>query len=899
MTLAAGTRLGPYEILSLLGAGGMGEVYRARDTRLGRDVAVKVLPEDLSREPDRVARFEREARSASALSHAHTVSVYDIGREDGRLYMVTEIVEGGSLREAMENGRIPLRRAIDLACQIAGGLSAAHEQGIVHRDLKPENVLLARSGEAKIADFGLAKLTETERGAASQIPTSDGNSTAAGLVMGTVAYMSPEQATGRKVDFRSDQFAFGAIVWEMLAGRPGFRRESAAETLSAVIRDEPEPLRTVNPAVPAPLAWIVERCLEKDPQGRYASTQDLAREIAGIRDHLTDISGGRDAAPVAERPRARRGFLAAAIALAAAGLGIAAAIAFRFGQHPVSSAPAAVRFLLPPPSPAMFFSRFDSVALAISPDGSRIAFIGDRAAAAREVAPAAGLSTQIYLRALSDLDAKPVPGTDGATSLFWSPDSRSIGFFAAGQLKRLELGSESPVPVCAFPSGKLVTATWDGGTILFGSTFEGVVYRVPADGGTPSVLVRPDPARGETRMMWPHFLPDGRSFLYLAVHRDGAGTLMLGSLDGRPARAVGPMASRVEWTAPGDLVFAADGALFARRFDAKSGKFTGPARPLAPSVYSFFTSKWAGFTVSRTGSYAYLPKGNANRLTWFDRSGRSLGEVGAGVGETIDLAISPDGRRAAFDRTREDLGTFDVWLLDLERGVESRLTSAPNTEFDPVWLPDQKHLLYSVVRDFLPQIVERDLEGGAEEPVLPPGTFQEAMDVWPDARRLLFSQGDPKGSWGIWSIALVPGAKPNPLVGAPLHSEVGRLSPDGRFLAFLASESASADAAYVEPISGAGERIRISPGNAMLLRWSRDGKEIFYTTPDGHLVSVPVRTSPALQVGNPVTLFALPAKGWRAFDVSPDGRFLAAVPTVSYATEPVAVVLSGTGKLPE
>ncbi|HKB70622.1 MAG TPA: protein kinase [Thermoanaerobaculia bacterium] len=897
--LTPGTRLGPYEVLAPLGAGGMGEVYRARDTRLGREVAIKVLPEALARDPERIARFEREARSASALSHAHTVAVFDVGRTGDSLYLVTEIVEGGNLREVIDRGPVPLRRAIDLAAQIASGLAAAHESGIVHRDLKPENVLIARTGEAKIADFGLAKLAEPEDGSGSSLPTSDGLSTSAGLVMGTVAYMSPEQAAGRKVDFRSDQFALGAILWEMLAGRPCFRRASAAETLSAVMRDEPEPLRTLNPAVPMPLAWILERCLAKEATGRYASTRDLAGELATVRDHLSDLTGAP--IPVAPIPaaagsRVRRFGTPAVIALLAAAV---VAAGFLVARRRGPAAAPVIRFSILPPSSSLFYSRLDAISLAISPDGSRLAFIGDRTAAAREVAPATGLSTRIYVRPLSDLDSKPVPGTEGATSIFWSPDGGSLGFFAGGQLKRENLGSGSPVPVCAFPSGKLITGTWGAGTMLFASTFEGVIYRVPADGGTPAPFVRPDPARGETRMQWPHFLPDGRTFLYLAVHRDGAGTLMVGSLDGKPPRAVAPMSSRVEWTAPGDLVFAADGALIARSFDAGRARFTGPPLPLAPSVYSFFTSKWAGFSVSRNGSFAYLPKGNITRLTWFDRSGRNLGEIGtADAGETITLSISPDGRRAAFDRTRLDLGTFDLWMIDLERGVETRLTSDPNTEFDPVWLPDQTHLVYSVVHDYLPQIVRRDLGGGAEEPLLPPGTFQEAQDVWPDGRRLLFSQSDAKGGFGIWRLALEPGAKPSPVVVSKYQQEVGRLSPDGRFVAFLSNESGAGDAAYVQPVDAPAGRIRISPGTAMLLRWSRDGKEIFYTTPNGSLMSASVRTSPSLEVGNPVKLFSLPAKGWRAFDVAPDGRFLASVPVVSYATEPIDVVVSGTGGLP-
>ena len=888
--VAPGTRFGPYEILAPLGAGGMGEVYRARDTRLGRMVALKMLPPGLALDPQRVSRFEREARSASALSHAHVVAVYDVGRAGEESYLVTEIVEGGNLRELLERGPLPVRRALDIAIQIASGLAAAHEQGIVHRDLKPENVLLTKQGDAKIGDFGLAKLIEPADDSSSRMPTSDGLETSAGIVMGTVAYMSPEQASGRSVDFRSDQFAFGAILYELLSGRSAFRRPSAAETLSAVMRDEPEPLRAIQPAVPPHVTWILDRCLAKDPEGRYASTRDLARELAVVRDHLSDSTSspvGVVPAPASRSPRRLLPWALAGIAAVAAG-GMGAILLRRRAP---SAAAAEVRFAVPPPRGVNFFSRFDTVGYALSPDGSRLAFLGEALGSDRDIAPAGRSRSAVWIRALSDLEPRLVAGTEDASSVFWAPDGRSIGFFAHGRLMRLDVTAGSAVPICDVSA--VHAGTWGAGQILFGSMFEGVIYRVPADGGSAVPYIRPDRAHGEIRVAWPFFLPDGRSFLYVITRKDGAGRLMAGTLDGPSAREVGPISSRVEYAEPGFVVFARDGALFTQVFDAKSAHLSGPPIALAPAVSYFYTSRWASFAVSRNGALAYQPQGNITRLTWFDRAGRALGEIGSpGTGETIDLSISPDGKQALFDRTRLDLGTYDVWLIDLVRGVETRLTSDPNTEFDPVWLPDGKHFVYSAVRESVPQLFRRDIGGVSEESLLPPGTFQEAMDVTPDGKRLLFSQSGPKGSWGLWSLSLAGDPAPVRAVVSGGQQEIGRLSPDGKFIAFLSNDAGQQDA-YVEPLGSPSERIRVSTGGATLLRWSRDGREIFYTSPARHLFAARVATSPRLAIETPVELFSLPGEGWRAFDVMPDGRFLAAVPVTSYATAPLTVVVNG------
>ena len=893
MTLAAGTRLGPYEIVAPLGAGGMGEVYRARDTRLGREVAIKILSEDLAKDAERISRFEREARSASALSHAHVVSVFDVGREKDGFYIVTEVVGGGSLRDLLDRGPLPLRRALELAVQIASGLAEAHENGIVHRDLKPENVLLTKSGDAKIADFGLAKLVETSEAGVSQLPTSDGLKTSEGLVMGTVAYMSPEQASGRAVDFRSDQFAFGSILYEMLTGRPSFRRASTGETLAAIIRDEAEPVRAINPAVPSHLAWIVDRCLAKEPGGRYASTRDLATEIAVVREHLSDLTSGllAEPAPRAIPGRRRVGTLWAALGPA---LVLAAVMTVAWLGRRAPNAPRPViRFSVPPPPNTTFFGQWDAVTFAISPDGSRLAFLGNTSGAPRDAVSAERPSLKIWVRALSDLEAKPVVGTEGASSLFWSPDSRSIGFFAENQLKRVDVDGGAPAPICEIPTqARRTSGTWGAGEVLFSSTFEGIIYRVSAEGGAAAALHRPEAARGEKAAVFPQFLPDGKSFLYVSVRADGSGQLMEGSLDGRPSRTVAPLASRAEYCEPGFLLFARDGSLFAQRFDPGSAKLTGPLLSLSPTIYSFYSSKWAGFSISRTGTLAFRPRGNVTRLTWFDRSGQALGELGTpNAGETITVALSPDGRKVLFDRTRPDLNTFDLWTIDLARGVETRLTSDPNTECYPVWLPDGRHIIYSVVRDFLPWLVLRDLAGETEKRLLFPGTFQIALGVTPDGQRLIFSQAGGNDLWGIWSASLKGDSAPEPVVVSKYTQSVGYLSPDGKFIVFLSNESGQRDA-YVRSIAPQAEPVRVSATGVVVLRWSRDGKEIYYTSPDRRLFAVSVKTSPTLEIGIPRMLFSLPAEGWRAFDVSSDGRFLAAVQQVSYATAPLEVVVN-------
>jgi len=884
MTLAAGVRLGPYEILSPLGAGGMGEVYRARDTRLGREVAIKILPEDLAKDAERISRFEREARSASALSHAHVVSVFDVGREKDSFYIVTEVVAGGSLRDLLDRGPLPFRRALDLAVQIASGLAEAHESGIVHRDLKPENILLTKTGDAKIADFGLAKLAETSSGELSQLPTSDGLKTSDGIVMGTVAYMSPEQASGRAVDFRSDQFAFGSILYEMLAGKPPFRRASPGETMAAVIRDEPAPLSSPGAGVPPQLFWIVERCLSKEPADRYGSTRDLARELALLRQHLSEMTSGAAVGPsrsaIAGRRRDVLPWTIAGVLL----LGVLALV-IRQGSHRMPDA-GPIRFSVPPPTNGAFSFFVEDSFLAVSPDGSRLAYVASD--------PQGG--QRIFVRQLSDAVARPIPGTEGANSLFFSPDGRSVAFFAAGKLKRVELSGGAAVAICDVPLiGPYWSGTWgSGGDILFAGVARGRgMFHVSASGGVPTEVIHADLSRGEARVGWPWFLPDGRRFLYLLRYTDGHGSLMVAE-PGKKPRPVMPMQSAVQYVDPGYLVFVKDGALLAQRFDSESGRATGEAFSIAEQVRYFLTTGGAAFATSRTGTLAYQSQDDVSRLAWFDRTGRELGSVSS-HGKYVTVSIASDDRRALFDRARPGIMNWDVWSLDLERGTEAPVASGPETEVFPIWLPGGRSIVFSADRGEAPTLFRKDLATGREEKLLPgsPGEeFQIAQDVSPDGRSLVYMEATEHGRFDLWTFPLDGAGRPVPFLRAPFRKLAARFSPDGRYLAMITAESGQPDV-YVTPYPGPGERIRVSTGGAAGLRWGRDGGLLFVSG-DNRLMSIPIRTAPSLQIGVPKELFALKEKWpWLDFDVSHDGkRILAIVPEVVGDELPLNVVVN-------
>ena len=896
MTLAAGAKLGPYEILAPIGAGGMGEVYRAKDTRLGRDVAVKVLPEEFFEGQENRQRFEREAKLLASLNHPNIAVIYSFeeilgsSSSSSRHLLVMELLEGESLAERLAKGPLSAAQVLRIGRDICAALTAAHRKGIVHRDLKPANVFLSNAG-TKLLDFGLAKLRERfEAGEMSQHPTEGASPlTGAGTVLGTVPYMAPEQLEGRPADARTDLFALGTLLFEMATGKRPFAGDTSTAVITAILTTEPPAVSAVRALSPPALDRVVKTCLAKEPDERWQNAADLGRELAWIE---AEGSASRAAvsASSATLP-ARSGlrvipWLVAAVALAAAGA------ALLRSREPMKQPQRSVRFALPPPAGRAFISSVETVSLAVSPDGSRIAFVTTGAARAGPsftAAAEAGGGRGIWVRDLAALEPRPIAGTEGASSIFWSPDGRSLGFFTADKLKRVDLAGGSPVPICDVPLGAGKAGTWGAaGDILMTNVQTAAILRVPAAGGTPVTVV--EASRDEVRIIWPWFLPDGKSFLYWSKLRDKSKQVML-SEPGKAPRALLAVSSIVQYTEPGFLVFAREGALLAQRFDLRSGRLSGEPISIAEQVDYFESNGHASFAVSLNGTLAYQSHESVSRLVVFDRAGREVGTVGS-PGNLIDLSMTRDGRRVFYDRTQPGIGTWDVWSFDLERSVEARVTSTPETEIAAVELPDRKSLIYSATRGGQPQLYRFDPATGREEQLVPgPGTFQVAQDVSPDGRTLVYIERTFKSPLDIWALPIDGDGKPLPLLKSPFSKDSVRFSPDGRYLSFISDESGRPEA-YVMPYPGPGERTRVSAEGARLVRWSRDGRELIFTSADRKLISVPVRTSPALWLGTPSVLFPTSGRaGWTAFEPFPDGkRFLALVPEVIAAELPLTVI---------
>jgi eukaryotic-like serine/threonine-protein kinase len=851
----------------------MGEVYRARDTRLERTVAIKVLPQHLSSSPEVRQRFEREAKTISQLSHPHICALYDVGNQDGVEYLVMEYLEGETLAERLLKGPLPMDQTLRFGIEIADALDKAHRQGIVHRDLKPGNVMLTKSG-VKLLDFGLARVVQPVSSAAAltSLPTEGPALTAEGTILGTFQYMAPEQLEARDADARTDIFAFGAVLYEMATGQKAFSGRSRASLIGAILKDEPPPISTVQPMTPPALDRVVRTCLAKDPEDRWQNTHDLKRELAWI------AQAGSPTGVAAPSPTRARWL---PWLVAGAALAIAAVVTLRKGSPPAPSRQA-VHFSVPPPSKGAFSFFVEVSFLAVSPDGSRLAYVASD--------PQGG--PRIFLRPLSAPEARPIPGTEGANSLFFSPDGRSLGFFAEGKLKRVELTGGAPVSVCDVSLiGQYWSGTWGpGGDILFAGVTRGnAVFRVSAAGGVPAEMIRVDRARGEARVGWPWFLPGGQRFLYLLRYLDGRGDLMLAE-PGKKPRPVMAVQSAAQYVDPGYLVFARDGVLLAQRFDPESGRVAGEPLSIAEHVRNFATTGAAAFATS-TGTLAYQSGENVRRLTWFDRTGRELGAVGP-PGYYLTVSISPNGRRALFDRASPRTGTWDVWSLDLERGTETPVASGPETEVYPIWLPDEGSIAYSIDRGAEPQLFRKNLATGREEKLLPGGGFQIAQDVSPDGRSLVYCEASEHGWFDVWTLPLIGGGKPAVFLNAPFNKVRLRFSPDGRYLAMITTESGRQEI-YVTPYPGPGERIRVTTGGARSLRWTRDGNLIFVSG-NNRVMMIPVRTTPTLLVGAPSEIFALKAgSAWVDFDVSRDGqRILALVSEIVGDELPLDVVVN-------
>ena len=877
MPLTAGSRLGPYEILSPLGAGGMGEVYRAKDTRLERTVAVKVLPSHMASSPEVRQRFEREAKTISQLSHPHICALYDVGREGETEYLVMELLEGETLSDRLAKGPLPLEQTLRFGTEIADALDKAHRQGIVHRDLKPANVMLTKSG-VKLLDFGLAKAMApaTQQSSLTSLPTQQGL-TQEGTILGTFQYMAPEQLEGKEADGRTDIFAFGAVLYEMATGKKAFPAASQASLITAIMSSEPPPISSFQPTSPAALDRVVKTCLAKDPEDRWQSATDLKRELRWIGE---GSQAGSTAQPApAARRRAGSG-IAWLIALVCAVAAIAAAL----GLWRVRSArpPAVHSFVLPPEKTAFELTGDEAAPPAISPDGERIVF---------------GASGRLWVQSLSKGVTTALPSSERGVFPFWSPDSRSIGFFSGGKLRTVEAAGGPAQVLCDAPTPR--GGSWgSAGVIVFAADFRGGLSRIPASGGVPAAVTKVDAARHTTHR-WPWFLPDGKRFLYLAANhanpKSPESAIYVGSVDGGEARRLMPSYGSVQ-TVPGWLLTVRENSLTAMPFDEDRASVSPPGVSVANDA-NFDSGVWRGvFTASRTGLLAYqlAREGSGGQLTWYDMTGHPTGTVGE-RGESYAMRLSPDGRRASVIQGDPN---NDIWIYELERGVRARLTTDAQVLPSPIWSTDGSEILF-VVGNPTPEkpdyVLARVPSFGAGEKkiILRSPIRMESTDWSRDGRYVLFDRGNI-GSTDIWAVELAKPDKPFPLVQTPFLDTTGLFSPDGRWVAYVSMQTGSFEV-YVTAFPAGGAPYQVSASGGRLPLWSADGRTLYFIGDRDELMAAEVDGSGArFEIRTPKPMFPLPVfVGPRlasAYAITPDGKRILANAAPDVAASRIAFV---------
>jgi Tol biopolymer transport system component/predicted Ser/Thr protein kinase len=887
MELNPGTRLGPYEILDAIGAGGMGEVYKARDTRLERTVAIKVLPAHFADDPELRQRFEREAKALSSLSHPHICTLHDVGSEGGVDFLVMEYLEGESLAQRLARGPLPTEQLLRTAIQVADALDKAHRQGVVHRDLKPGNIVLTKAG-AKLLDFGLAKpnanvlgsaITDLSKSPTQSIPSPTRGEplTAAGTLVGTFQYMAPEQLEGREADARSDIFALGCVLYEMATARPAFAGKTKASLIAAILASEPPPISSLQPLTPPAFDRLVRICLAKDPDERFQSAHDLRLQLELIAEGGTQI--GPPAVASAKAGVPVRLWMGAAALFLLTTLGLAAALLLRpapEGRITRASIPA------PPDNNFMLEGRHPGPPV-LSPDGRLLAF------AAR------GKDSQVrlWVRGLDALVATPLAGTEDAGYPFWSPDSKSIGFFAQGKLKKIEAAGGPPLTLCDAPVGK--GGAWNrDGVIVFSPSFGSPIHKVSAAGGESTPLTTLKPEKGENSHRHPQFLPDGKHFLYFVragpTGTDRGSSVMIGSLDGGEPKTLMPSQSHAAY-ASGLLLFVRETTLMARAFDPRALEFTGEAVPLAEDVATIAGTARSLFTASDTGALVYLTGATAQGsvLEWVDAKGQSLGTLGEMAPHDAPR-LSPDGRYVAVAISDLGIGTEDVWVYDVARNLRTRFSFDPSVDLDPAWSPDSSRIVYASNRKGHFDLYHKSVSGAGVEEVLFESSADKFPRHWsPDGRYLLFATYVSGTGGDIWVLPLEGDRKPVAFLNSRFDESNPRFSPDGRWIAYDSGETGRSEV-YIAPFPGPGRKWQVSPTGGFAPLWRGDGREIYFTNMDGKITGVELgATAGGLTIGAPRALF----ESTDLHDVSGDGRrFLVNRIPSAQTSEPLTLVLN-------
>jgi eukaryotic-like serine/threonine-protein kinase len=903
--LKSGTRLGPYEILGSAGAGGMGEVYRARDTRLNRVVAIKILAPHLADNATSRGRFEREARLIAGLNHPNICVVHDLGLQDGTSYLVMEYLEGETLASRLAKGRLPLEQTLRYAIEIADALDKAHRKGVTHRDLKPGNVMLTKSG-AKLLDFGLAKLKQGPSSSSvapiSQLPAGKDSITAQGTIVGTLQYMAPEQLQGKETDARADIFSLGAVVYEMATGNRAFEGESAASTIAKILGWEPPPISSLQPMTPGTLDRLVKRCLVKDPDERLQSAHDLKFELEWIRDAAAGSDASETAVSVRGWPRALPWAVACVAMVAAVALGFV----FMRSREAASSPTEPARFEIPVPEGASlsFLGSF-----AVSPDGRQLAF----------AAKGSDGLLRLWLRPLNSLEARPLPGSESSVNdpFFWSPDSRFIAFGGNGKLKKIDVSSGQAQTVCD-TSQDIQGGSWNrDGVILFSESNESgkvILMRVSANGGTPTPVTALNASRGEGVQAFPSFLPDGRHFIYwMYSTAPGKKGIYVGSLDAKAEEQDSRQLVTTDQQgayAPssdpdtGQLLFVREGALLAQPFDARQLELTG--EPVTVAEHVGFLSAYPYFSASNNGVLAYRSGTGSSQdaqLAWYDRQGKLIEKVGE-PGLFLQFALSPDGTRVGVHSIDPQHPGSIILLVDLLRGTTTRFTFGTFNSYSSAWSQDGSRIIFVSNHGGKFGLYEKAVNGEKEEELLFQSDENMVATSWSrDGRFLLYFTIDSKNYSDLWVLPLDGHRKPIPFLRTEFDEGQGYFSPDGRWVAYYSNETGRYEI-YVRPFSAdspreassAGPKRLISTAGGVEPRWRADGRELFYVALDGKLMAVNVTTGPVFQAGVPKVLFQTPVVR-REFGVigvpepASDGkRFLFEVPPDQTAQPPFIVV---------